>query len=277
MGKIRLLHAAVFILLLVSMNFGTVSAEENRLWWGKDNEGWFFYRDPLIQKEKVTEEKEEDKPVQASTPVSADKADNKLLTEQMKEKGAKLLSLAMFQPTSENIQSYLHWNKFMLDLSGNFAVAWQKELMRSPDLYYNIPMADATKDLYFSEQTKSEDNKIRDIAVRAGIFFFYSSDCPYCKRQVEYIREFAGTYGFQIKAVSLDGGVFPEFPDTLMDNGISERLGVEKVPALFLAFPEEKRFERLSAGLTTTAEIKQRILYYATEINSDISLSSFNN
>lgn len=82
-------------------------------------------------------------------------------------------------------------------------------------------------------------------------------------------------YGFRIKAVSLDGGVYPDFPDALMDNGISVRLGVDSVPAIFLAFPDEKRFERLSAGIVTFAELKERVLLHAKEISRDINYANF--
>jgi conjugal transfer pilus assembly protein TraF len=165
----------------------------------------------------------------------------------------------------------------MLDLSSNFAYAWQKQLMTDPDLNYDIPVSDNVKDIYFVENRKKEEETVRNLASQAGLFFFYRITCPYCKRQVQYLQEFAAIYGFEIKAVSLDGGVYPEFPDALMDNGISVRLGVDKVPAIFLAFPGEDRFERLSSGLLTVAEIKQRILYYAKEIDSNMQFSNFTN
>lgn len=271
MGKI--IFSCFFLLLAVfNVNSRPAFAGEER-WWVKDNEGWFFYKEIIIPEEKM----KDDQPVASPEAQTLTHKEQKLFTERLREKGAEILSTAMQYPTPDNIRTYLTWNKFMLDLSNNFALAWQKELMSDPSLQYDIPMVDATKDVYFAAHSKNEDEIIRSVANRAGLFFFYSSTCPYCERQVRYIREFSETYGFQVKAVSIDGGIFQEFPDTLMDNGISLRLGIDHVPAIFLAFPDEKRFERLSAGLVTFAELKQKVLYYATEIKENINLGNLIN
>jgi conjugal transfer pilus assembly protein TraF len=234
------------------------SVAGNDRWWEKDNEGWFFYKNPLMPKDDESEETvKKEAPENPSQPnLSSHPVKQKLYTEQVKEKGSELLSTAMQYPTAENIRNYLRWNKFMIDVSSNFALAWQKELMRNPELAYDMPIVDADKDIYIKEKSKEADRTIYDLSKRAGLFFFYKTTCPYCQRQAQYLKEFSDTYGFQVKAVSMEGGIYPEFPDALMDNGISVRLGVDRVPAVFLAFPDEKRFERLSAGIVTFAELR---------------------
>lgn len=274
MGKLRFYVHSLMLFVCVSVSITAVSFAEERRWWGENDQGWFFYKDPVLPEEKKKEEVIE-RPVPEASSQSPQK--QKLFTDSLKEKGAELLSTAMQYPTPENISAYMRWNKSMLDLSNHFAVSWQKELLRDPALQYDIPMLDAAKAVYFQEQMKDEDNAIREIASRAGLFFFYSSTCPYCEKQVEFVQAFASEYGFSVKAISIDGGVFTDFPDTLMDNGISVRLGVDKVPAIFLAFPDEKRFERLSAGLITYAELRQRVMYYAKENDSTFNVSSITN
>jgi conjugal transfer pilus assembly protein TraF len=274
MGKVILTFSSILILLFIHLSNHPAFGEDDR-WWVRHSEGWFFYKDPVVPKDNNAEN---DRPAPVSAQnVTSKPEDQKLFTERLRDKGSELLSAAMQFPTSENIQNYIRWNKFMLDLSNNFALLWQKELMANPTLQYDIPMVDAVKDVYFAEKSKNEDDVIRDVAGRAGLFFFYSSTCHYCEKQVGYLKEFSDNYGFRIKAVSIDGGTLPDFSDTLMDNGISVRLGVEKVPAIFLAFPDEKRFERLSAGLITFAELKQRVLLHASETNGDINYSSLIN
>jgi len=271
---------ALFFIAFIMTSSVVLSGQSvagNDRWWEKDNEGWFFYKNTVIPKDDESEEtvKKEapGKPSQPNLPSYPVK--QKLFTEQVKEKGSEMLSTAMQYPSAENIRNYLRWNKFMMDVSSNFAVAWQKELMRNPDLAYDMPIVDADKDIYIREKSREADRIIYDLAKQAGLFFFYRTTCPYCQRQAQYLKEFSDTYGFQVKAVSLDRGIYPEFPDALMDNGISVRLGVERVPAVFLAFPDEKRFERLSAGIVTFAELRQRILLHAKEINSHINYVSF--
>ncbi len=276
MGKVRL---TLFVISVILTLFIVLSGQSNAVddrWWKKDNEGWFFYKMPVIPKDDV--ENIGDKEMIATAPQAnplSNPLKQELFTEQVKMKGSELLSAAMQYPNSENILNYLRWNKFMMDVSSKFAVAWQKELMRNPYLAYDMPMVDAAKDIYIMEKSKEADEIIYGLAKRAGLFFFYKSTCLYCERQAQYLKEFSDTYGFQVKAVSLDGGVYPDFPDALMDNGISVRLGIESVPAIFLAFPDEKRFERLSAGIVTFAELKERVLLHAKEISRDNNYISF--
>jgi conjugal transfer pilus assembly protein TraF len=273
--RFALFFTAIIVTISVFLSDQCIAANDR--WWEKDNEGWFFYKNQVIPKEDEADEtvkketlEESSQPYLPSHPLK-----QKLFTEQVKEKGSELLSTAMQYPTSENIRNYLRWNKFMIDVSSNFAVAWQKELMRNPELAYDMPIVDADKDIYIREKSKEADRIIYDLAERAGLFFFYKFTCPYCQRQAQYLKEFSDKYGFQVKAVSMDRGIYPEFPDALMENGISVRLGVDRVPAVFLAFPDEKRFERLSAGIVTFAELRQRVLLHAKEINSDINYVSF--
>jgi conjugal transfer pilus assembly protein TraF len=278
MGKLKIISGLLLVVFIMVTLNGICAADDR--WWKKDKEGWFFYKEPLFPEEQDKEKKEEEvipkEVVRESVPQSP-KENKKLFTEQLKEKGHELLSAAMQYPIPENIQNYIRWNKFMMDISSNFAVAWQKELMRSPSLRYDIPMVDTTKDIYFVENRKDEDKTVQEIAGRAGLFYFYRTTCPFCKRQVRYLKEFADRYGFIVKAVSLDGGVYPEFQDALMDNGISIRLGVDQVPSIFLAFPDEDRFERLSSSLVTSAELKQRVLYYAKKVNNNFDISNYIN
>lgn len=265
------------LILICCISLSNAYAENKvKRWWANDNEGWFFYKDPIIEKEKDIE-KEKETPIHPPASVPNNPETEELFTEKMNQKGQEFLSKAMQFPTSENIQNYMMWNKFMMDMSSNFAVAWQKELMQNPYLSNEAAMADSVKDIAFHEKSKKNKKIITDLAQKAGLFFFYTSTCPYCKRQVQHLKDFADTYGYEVKAVSLDGGILPELPNSLMDNGISLRLGINKVPAIFLAFPDENRFERLSAGIVTFSQLKQRVLNYAKEIENNIDYSSFIN
>jgi len=240
-------------------------ASSQSYWWEKGDEGWFFYKDPLREEEKE-EAKEERKPeVKRESPAPGP---GPLFTERMKKRGDELLSRAMENPTIENVKAYMEYNNLMMKLSENFSLAWQKALMMYPEFEGPVPVSDADKDLYFQSVRKREQEILQGLSREAGLFFFYSSSCPHCERQALHLRRFMAEHPyFVVKPVSSDGGVLPEFPETVMDNGIFSRLGVDKVPSIFLAFPPD-RFERISVGLLTADELKRRLIWYAEEIDT---------
>jgi len=229
-------------------------------WWERGDEGWFFYKDPLKEGEKKEEE--------VKTVEVPETPPEPLFTERMKRWGEELLSRAMENPTIENVKAYMQYNNLMMRLSENFSLSWQKALMRYPELASPVPVSDVDKDLYFETEKEREREIIYELSKKGGLFFFYEGSCPYCERQAYYLNRFRVEYPFfVIKPVSLDGSMLPEFPDTVMDNGISQRLGVTTVPSLFLAFPPD-RFERISTGLITAGELKRRLIWYARKIDT---------
>lgn len=258
-GRLRILISLILIFGLAPLVYS------QPYWWEKEDEGWFFYRDPLREEEKE-EVKEERKPeVKSESPVPEPIP---LFTERMKKRGDELLSHAMENPTIENVKAYMEYNNLMMKLSENFSLAWQKALMMYPEFEGPVPVSDADKDLYFQSVREREQEILQGLSREAGLFFFYSSSCPHCERQAAHLRRFMAEHPyFVVKPISLDGGVLPEFPETVMDNGISSRLGVDKVPSIFLAFPPD-RFERISVELLTADELKRRLIWYASEIDT---------
>jgi len=267
--KIRL---RVLISLLI-VSFALPVYSESQYWWGRGDEGWFFYKDPPKEEERE-EKKEERRPeVKLEAPSSEPQF---LFTERMKRRGEELLSGALEEPTIENVKAYMEYNAAMMRLSEKFSLAWQRALMAYPEFESPVPVSDVDKDLYFGAVKEKEKEILEKLSREAGLFFFYSTSCPFCERQALHLRRFMAEHPcFVVKPVSLDGGVLSEFPETLIDNGISQRLGVDAVPSIFLAFPPE-RFERISSGILTADELKRRLIWYAKEIGAPYSNSSSN-
>ena len=278
-------------LLLIFLSLPPSGYSQSR-WWQRSDEGWFFYHDPPKEEKKEEEnvenqflpgdqdrilelkEEKEEKPLQATPPTASLRGASPeipqpapLFTEILKKKGEEVLSRAMENPTIQNVKAYIDHNNLMIKLSENFSIAWQKALMIYPELQSPVPTSDADKDIYFRVESEKEKDVLYELSREAGLFFFYSASCPYCERQAKHLKRFLSEYPlFIVKPVTMDGGVFEEFPETVPDNGISLKLGVEKVPAIFLAFPPD-RFERISAGLLTAEELKRRLILYAKKID----------
>jgi conjugal transfer pilus assembly protein TraF len=261
----KLTNALRFSTLLLILFLFSSDGHGQSHWWQRRDEGWFFYQDPL----KKEEEKEAKKA--PLTPLPEVLESSLPFTERMKKKGEELLSKAMESPTIENVKAYIEHNNLVMKLSENFSIAWQKALMMYPWLESPVPTSDADKDLYFMVEEEKEKEVLYGLSREAGIFFFYSHSCPYCERQAMHLRRFLLEYPFFIvKPITLDGGILSEFPETVVDNGISVMLGVERVPSIFLAFPPD-RFERISSGLLTAEELKRRLIWYAKKTDANYS------
>jgi conjugal transfer pilus assembly protein TraF len=218
----------------------------------KSEQGWFFYKDPLPEEEKELPE------LKPAPPKTEEAMPLLPFAERMKKKGEELLGNAMERPTEVNMLAYMEHNKAMLDTSNTFAQIWQRMLMKYPKLFLDVS----------TQKTKEEIEKsVRDIRNEAGLIFVYNESCPFSQKEVPVLTAFKKKYGFDILPVTMDGGVFPEFPDSRLDNGISTTLGVKTVPAIFIAFPDQGKIDLLSSSFISLIDLESKIYRYLVSEN----------
>lgn len=249
---VQRLVTTVVIAMLLLLPASVIHAEQKK-WWHEHDDGWFFYDDPALmvetKKEPAPEPQKDPEPKEETKPLPTEKP--LLASEQLKRKGEELLSNAVTEPTEENVKAYMAHNKQMIDQADRFALLWQAMLMKYPELSKNV-----STDMV----AKETEDSVRGLRYSAAILFVYSSTCPYCQKVAPNVAEFQRKYDFTVLPVSMDGIALPEFANnTLSDNGISTRLGIETVPAIFLAFPGENRFEHLATGFVSTVELERKI------------------
>ena len=252
--------------LIAFQSYSAVLAEESNRWFNHKDEGWFFYKEkPAPQKEEPEQEKQ----------IQPQESTSKPAHQIIKEQGELLLGNAMVNPTEENVKEYMEYQKKMLDGADKFSKVWQRVLAKYPDLYL---------DKHYSEDVEeNKNNKIKELASRAGLFFFFRSDCQHCHDQVQAFLKIKEKYGFDAIAVSVDGGIIPELQGiTRIDNGISVNLDIKTVPSLYLGFPDENKFEPISkGGALSFADIERRLYHYAKldshEEDNSISMSNIGN
>ena len=256
--------SAVGLAIVFLLSCLTAFAETQ--WWQKSEGGWFFYKEHPIQKEE---------PQRKTGNATAGQQSSTLFSEQQQQKGKELLSEAIERPTVDNVQNYIEYNKEMYDRSTNFSAMWQRVSMCALSWLMTYHPPTPTR-IYIFRLSRPGNGQHSGHISKAGHFFIYSSTCPYCKRQAVYLRKFLDEYPFfTVKAVTIDGTALPQFPDSSINNGIAERLGVARVPAVFLAEPPDK-YERVSTGIVTDAELKQRLLWYneSQSLQGDVQMTN---
>jgi len=221
------------------------------LFFKKRAEGWHWYES--LRDSEVEEKQQKDASPHALTPTQQIEAQRKDLEQK--------LHAAILNPTQENIVAYLLAQKALMDQSERFSNSWKQVVMTTPFLDETLihPVDQNARPIYYAEQKKELEKRIKDLSQEYGLFFFFREGCHYCDRFAPIVKRFSEKYGWSVLAVSLDGGTLPEFPVARRDNGISKRLQITHVPALIAIHPATKELIPLAYGMVSESEIEERI------------------
>ncbi|EOW9308319.1 thioredoxin family protein [Vibrio cholerae] len=227
----------------------------------RGQEGWFWYQvipepeqpDELIEPEAgvVESSQSELKPFSAAW---------------FREHMQSFMDKAIDEPTNENVRAYLYLQRVMMDKGSLFADVSQQVVMGDPvlDEISRRPLATYAANRMDREAGAQRDVALGEIAKRAGLFFFYRSDCPYCHAQAPIIESMALNYGFKVFAIAVDGLPLPggEFPNYKVDSGQAQSLSVTTVPAVFLVDPPNV-ITPIGQGAMSLDELNNRIILAA--------------
>lgn len=241
-------------------------------------EGWFWYEDPPAPVLPPSP-----KPEQPAPPTSPPIRLGPMTWEDLKRLDPGALDLdtlparwlkaltqakleyALDDPTPDRVKAYIVVQRAAFRRSERFSAAWQLVMYQHPDLDYATvhPTSEFGRRIEAEAAEAQEEQDLRALGERAGLFFFFTSTCRFCQEQAKVLRLFADTYGFSVLPITLDGRGLPEFPDANPDNGMAKRLEVRLVPMLYLAIPDERVLTPVGAGVLTLSELKDRILKLA--------------
>ncbi len=218
-------------------------AEES--FFGSAARGWHWY--------ESKKEEEEKKAKLQLTPLQKTKVFNQELE--------KKLHTAIWHPTEKNIIAYLKIQEELMDRSEKFAFNWQKVIYYHPELDSKVkhPTTQAALPIYYAEQQKEIENKIKSLAKNYGLIYIYRSECPYCQKFAPVVKDFAARYNWQVLGISLDGKQIEEFPNSKQNNGIAEALNIKVVPALLAVNPKDNSYIPVAYGYISQQEMETRI------------------
>jgi conjugal transfer pilus assembly protein TraF len=239
----------LIILLLVLPNQALAQTDYCR-----DNSlGWHFYCD------REKEEAEEN----GSPEVAAQ------LLKQTKETLETLKATAVMFPTESNIKNYITYQRQVLNNAQKFSATWQKVVWQNPELDYQVKHPISVVGNQVNNEIKAEEKYkvISQLKERYGLFFFYSSKCPYCHQFSPILRVFMQHYGLEVMPISMDGGVLPDWPNTKFNKSQASSLGMagKPVPAVLLFDSKTQEVIPISFGLVTVDELENRIVSLVTD------------
>jgi conjugal transfer pilus assembly protein TraF len=239
------------LLILLSFLALRVRAEEPQ-YFDEHRQGWFWYE--II---KELEKKEDKKPIE---PPKIQTQSPQPTVQDIRKKGEELFNRAVIDPTPENVQAYMAYQKLMLDRSQRFAEAWRSVLWEHPELDETVHHPTSTLGIQIA--TAEEKNSMREVIGKLSqtgeLIFFFRSTCPYCQEESRLLKALEQNYSIGIIAVSLDGQELDDWQDYQMDGGQAQNLGVTEVPALFLFIPPDKVI-RVSTGFIPYDDLEKRL------------------
>lgn len=250
-------------------------ARHGERYWDRAKEGWFWYEEQEerpAQEERLPERLRDEPP--AADP--ADPAVREALKRWPVEEAqlARLpvkwlralqdvkLERALEEFTPETTREYLLVHREHFRRSTEFTELWKLVLYTHPELdpASSHPVSTAGLQVADALEQQGQAAALAAWRERAGLFYFFRSDCPYCQKFSPILKLFADTHGWRVFAVTQDGRPLPEFPAAQPDNGMGDAIGVRGVPAVFLSIPEERFLVPVGQGFLTLSEIEDRVL-----------------
>ncbi len=150
----------------------------------------------------------------------------------------KARTVAVWNPTEENIRRYYAYQQITMTKAGLFADQNRRMIWAHPELDYTLdkPVGDLAKTSYEEAQKTDRDLFFRAAYDQIGIFYIYRASCAACRVASPIIRDFGNRYGLPVKAISTDGSSNAEFPEFLKDQGQLASWGITQpvTPAYLL-------------------------------------------
>ena len=257
--KLRWLSVILSVILSYSATI-VATTSQTPTFYQNHAHGWHWYE---IQEESAVAETMADKEDKNTNQVQP-KSPKGIVTAYREELENRLAD-AWMHPTIEKIKSYQTMQKDMMDRSKNFSDVWMQSVFLNPGLDNTIsnPVNQKARHIQLDLQSKQVKQTITNLAEEYGLFFFFSSHCDYCHEFAPIVKMFSEQYGWQVLAISLDGGSIAEFPDAKPDNGLFQQWQVSVMPALYAVNPNTGHVIPIALGMTSIDQMEVRIMSLA--------------
>lgn len=227
-------------------------------WLDRKAEGWFWYEDKVQKQEEKEIESIQPPALISALPLLTATEEMTLIRKELEES----LNQAILEPSEDNVLTYMQMQQNWVNRSAQFSQVWLKNLLNHPKLDSRLTEGPMTQ---YGVQVKKQilreerEERIRSLIQSYGLFFFYEGNSKISQAFSFVVREFAKKYEWQVIAVSYDGILIPGFENNQMNQGITQRLGIEKFPSLFLVEPKQHIIVPIAFGLSSIDQIEENI------------------
>ncbi len=144
-------------------------------------DGWFWYKDEKPLEPQKPEEQQQPTPTEQLK--DAENENRAFSVAWLRKNLPRYRDLAIDKPTPENVRAFLLIQRIMLDKAENFTQAVQTQVVGDALVDESARRGLSTIAVHSLDAKGTEEtrNLIKGLSDKTGIFFFFSSTCPYCK------------------------------------------------------------------------------------------------
>lgn len=221
-----------------------------------DSEGWHWYN---VQQ---PDQDDGNVPAQLNPPLSPVER-----MEILQQETKAALATAIMEPTVANFARFKRLQDFWTTQASEFSMVAQKAMLVHPELDYNLQHShyNGTAKLQQALDQSQQQDAIAQTAARFGVFLFYRGGDAIDLQLAETMKSFSQQYGVSFIPISIDGKVSASLPQTRINSGQAERLGITHFPALVLVEPKQGSARPLAYGFISQDDLAKRFLYVTTD------------
>lgn len=258
----------VFISFTISCLYSASANCGDETFYKSRERGWFWHE----TNPEIIEEKEAEVTV---VPQSNNAESSKEQPEEMIEISAEWLKQnipilkmkAINNPTTENLGAFYSAQRIMIDMSSKFA-SKTTEYFRKEGNVLSEDHRRPTESFMLSnfKRQRQEQAKpvLEKIGQKGGLWFFYSSTCPYCLKQMPLMKILTDYYGVNVLYVSLDGGVIPGIPEDKVvydvTGQVASDFGIQVTPTTILVSNDGNSFEMIAQGVASLSKLQTQLI-----------------
>jgi len=174
---------------------------------------------------------------------------------------------AVITGKEEDLERVLVTQKYIAKLGVDYARKMMNIVEKSPIHSVTESYYQKTSDEYI-EAAKVEA-VLKQANKRYIVAFIYSSNCPYCKRQLPVLLSLQEKYKLPVVGVSVDGGLYEELSQNVYDPSAVEDENVKAFPTIMLLDSKLEKRIFVSKGLTALDQLEGRIYRRITETRGE--------
>lgn len=177
------------------------------------------------------------------------------------------LHKARYTKKVEDMRVFLSLQDYWLKESSRFKSLFQQTMLAHPEYDYAVTHPTSNLGAKITDEVRESQTEevINHLSKSHGLLFFYRGKSPYDLKQIPIIVDFCKRFRIQLMPVSVDGVTSRELPNSRMDQGQANRLGVHYFPALLLVNPASQHVSPVAYGLTTQDVLMERIKQVANQ------------
>ena len=181
---------------------------------------------------------------------------------------SRVREAAVMEPTQQHIAAYTYMTDFMRRKAVKFMYAVDSYLLENPvfDMRRRGTSGWAHR-ITIVQEEKDMDSLFHRVSKDAGVYFFVSGGCPYCKKETRMVQWLAADYGFTVITVSRDFCT-ADYPNCMVRPDLFRSFSIQYTPTIIFIYrhKEKPHIMPVAVGLTTYDIIKNRIYTFLRQI-----------